>query len=194
MYELSRTRPIGARDQREQRNACLIHIKGDVMKRIVTLAITALIIGVAWPAAAIAETAKDFVGTWTLVSSITEQAGIKSDTFGPNAKGVLVYDANGRYAIIFIGANLPKFASNNRAIGTADENKAIVGGSLAHFGTYVVNEADKSFTFRVASATFPNWDNTDQTRPFVITGNQLKYTTASGSAGGTITLTWERAK
>jgi len=164
------------------------------MKRIVALAITALTIGVAWPAAAIAETAKDFVGTWTLVSSITEQAGNKSDTFGPNAKGVLIYDADGRYAIIFIGSNLPKFASNNRTTGTADENKAIVGGSLAHFGTYVVNEADKSFTFRVASATFPNWDNTDQKRPFVITGDQLKYTTPTGSAGGTITLTWERAK
>ena len=164
------------------------------MKRIVALAITALTIGVAWPAAAIAETAKDFVGTWTLVSSITEQAGNKSDTFGPSAKGVLVYDANGRYVIIFIGANLPKFASNNRTTGTADENKAIVGGSLAHFGTYVVNEADKSFTFRVASATFPNWDNTDQKRPFVITGDQLKYTTPSGSAGGSISLTWERAK
>src|ERR1700738_3050845 len=102
------------------------------MNRIVTFAITALTIGVSWPAAAIAETAKDFVGTWTLVSSITEQAGNKFDTFGPNAKGVLIYDANGRYAIIFIGSNLPKFASNNRATGTADENKAIVGGRLAH--------------------------------------------------------------
>ena len=158
------------------------------------LAITALTIGVSWPAAAIAETAKDFVGTWTLVSSITEQAGNKSDTFGPNAKGVLMYDANGRYVIIFIGANLPRYASNNRATGTADENKAIVGGSLAHFGTYAVNEADKSFTFRVESATFPNWDNTAQKRSFVITGDELKYTTPTGTAGGTVTLTWKRAK
>ena len=164
------------------------------MNRIVMLAITTLTIGVSWPAAAIAETAKDFVGTWTLVSSITEQAGNKFDTFGPNAKGVLIYDANGRYAIIFIGSNLPKFASNNRATGTADENKAIVGGSLAHFGTFVVNEADKSFTFRVDSATFPNWDNTDQKRSFVITGDELKYTTPAGSAGGTVSLTWRRVK
>ena len=164
------------------------------MYRIVMFAITALAIGIASPAAAVAETAKDFVGTWTLVSSITEQGGNKSDTFGPNAKGVLMYDANGRYVIIFIGANLPKFASNIRATGTADENKAVVGGSLAHFGTYVVNEGDKSFTFRVESATFPNWDNTDQKRSFVITGDELKYTTPAGSAGGTVALTWKRAK
>jgi hypothetical protein len=137
---------------------------------------------------------KDFVGTWTLVSAITEQPGNKSDTFGPDAKGVLMFDANGRYVITFIGANLPKFASNNRANGTADENKAIVGGSLAHFGTYVVNEADKSFTFRVESATFPNWDKTDQKRSFVITGDELKSTAPVASAGGTGTVTWKRAK
>lgn len=164
------------------------------MKKLAAIVVVFALGVVAWPAATIAETAKDFVGSWTLVSAITEQAGNRSDTFGPSAKGVLVYDANGRYVIIFIGANLPKFASNNRITGTADENKSIVVGSLAHFGTYVVNEADKSFTFRVASATFPNFDSTDQKRPFVITGDQLKYTAPSGSAGGTITLTWERTK
>ena len=163
------------------------------MNKIV-LAIAALVIGLVSTGAAVAQTAKDFVGTWTLVSSITEQGGNKSDTFGPNAKGVLVYDGSGRYVITFVGANLPKFASNNRATGTADENKAIVGGSLTHFGTYAVNEADKSFTFRVESATFPNWDKTEQKRSFVITGDELKYTTPTGSAGGTISLTWKRAK
>ena len=164
------------------------------MNKIV-LAISALIIGIALPAAAaLAETAKDCAGTWTLVSVINEQDGKKSDPFGPNAKGVLMFDANGRYMITFTSATLPKFASNNRATGTADENKAIVNGSLAHFGTYVVNEADKSFTFRIESATFPNWDNTDQKRSFAITGDELKYTTPAGSAGGTVSLIWIRAK
>jgi hypothetical protein len=164
------------------------------MNRIVTLTITALIIGIASPVAAVAQTAKDFVGTWTLVSAITDRDGNKIDTFGPNAKGVLMFDANGHYLITFIGANLPKFASNSRASGTADENKAIIGGSLAHFGTYVVNEADKSLTFRIDSATFPNWNNTDQKRSFVMTGDELKYTVPAGSAGGTGAVTWKRAK
>ena len=124
------------------------------MNRIVILTITALVIGIASPVAAVAQSAKDFVGTWTLVSAISERDGNKSDTFGPNAKGVLMFDANGHYMIGFIAANLPKFASSNRATGSADENKAVVGGSLAHFGTYVVNEADKSLTYRIESATF----------------------------------------
>jgi hypothetical protein len=164
------------------------------MNRIVMLAITALTIGIASPVAAVAQSAKDFVGTWTLISAITERDGNKSDTFGPNAKGVLMFDASGHYMITFIGANLPKFASSNRASGTADENKAVVGGSLAHFGTYVVNEADKSFTYRIESATFPNWNDTEQKRSFVMTGDELRYTVPAVSAGGTGTVTWKRAK
>ena len=64
------------------------------MNRIGTLAIALLISGTAW-AQAIAHSAKDFVGTWTLVSSTTEREGVKSDTFGPNPKGLLVFDAGG---------------------------------------------------------------------------------------------------
>ena len=96
--------------------------------------------------------------------------------------------------ITFFAANLPKFASNNRANGTTDENKAIVTGSLTHFGTYTVNEADKSFTFHIENATFPNWDKTEQKRAFVISGDELKYTTPVASAGGTAALIWKRAK
>src|SRR5260370_3157599 len=105
------------------------------MNRIVMFAITALTIGIASPVAAVAQTAKDFVGTWTLVSAITERDGNKIDTFGPNAKGVLMFDANGHYTITFIGANLPKFASNSRAPGGPDENTAVVVGSIPHLGS-----------------------------------------------------------
>ena len=163
------------------------------MNRISTLAVAAVVIGTAWTGA-IAQTAKDVVGTWTLVSSTTEQGGVKSDTFGPNPKGLLVFDGGGRYVITFFAANLPKFGSNNRASGTPEENKAIVTGSFAHFGTYTVNEADKSFTFHIENATFPNWDKTEQKRPFVISGDELKYLSAPASAGGTATLIWKRAK
>jgi len=84
--------------------------------------------------------AKDLVGTWTLVSVVTEEDGRKSDAYGPNAKGLLVFDSNGRYSIAFIAANLPKFVSGRRSQGTTEENNAVVAGSLAHFGTYTVGE------------------------------------------------------
>ena len=104
----------------------------------------------------VAQSTKDLAGTWTLVSVVTEQGGNKTDTYGPNPKGILMVDANGRYVITFARANLPKVASNNRTTATPEENKAIVGGSLTHFGTISVNTADKTFTFKIETATFPN--------------------------------------
>jgi hypothetical protein len=139
-----------------------------------------------------AQAAKDFVGTWTLVSATTAQGG--RDTFGPNPKGILMVYANGRYVIAFARAALPKVASNSRTTATADENKAIVDGSLAHFGIISVNEADKTFTFKIESATFPNWTGTEQKRPFTISGDQLWYTAAAASGGGAATVVWKRVK
>jgi Lipocalin-like domain len=138
--------------------------------------------------------AKDLVGSWALVSVVTEQDGTKSDTYGPTAKGFLVFDANGRYSIIFVAGNLPKFEVESRSKGTANENKAVLAGSLAHFGTYVVDETDKSFTFQVVRATFPNWEGRSLKRSFVITGDVLRFTDPHASAGGVATTTFERAK
>jgi hypothetical protein len=137
---------------------------------------------------------KDLVGTWTLVSVVTERDGRKFDTYGPNAKGLLVFDANGRYSIIFIAGGLPNFASGSRSSGTADESKAVVAGSLAHFGTYVVDEADKSFTFQIDRATFPNWDGRHNKRAFFIRGDELHFTDPHASAGGVAATVFERAK
>jgi Lipocalin-like domain len=104
------------------------------------------------------KTADELVGTWTLVSITLEQDGKKTDFYGPNPRGQLMYDAHGRFSVIITHSDLPKFASNNRQAGTAEENKAIVQGSLASFGTYSVNETDKTYTQHVESCIFPNWN------------------------------------
>jgi hypothetical protein len=143
---------------------------------------------------ALAQSAKDLVGTWTLASAKTDMGGNITDTFGANAKGMLTLDAAGRYVLMILGPNLPKFASNNRLSGTADEYKAVVSGSIAHFGSYVVNEADKTLVFRIESATFPNWDKTEQKRAMNLTGDDLSYKVATASGGGSAMVTWKRAK
>jgi hypothetical protein len=143
---------------------------------------------------ALAQSAKDLLGTWTLVSAKTDMGGNITDTFGANAKGMVTFDSAGRYVLMIIGPSLPKFASNNRLGGTADEYKAVVSGSIAHFGSYVVNEADKTLVFRIESATFPNWDKTEQKRAMSLTGDDLSYKVAAASGGGSATVTWKRAK
>jgi hypothetical protein len=143
---------------------------------------------------AVAQTAQDLVGTWTLVSAINEQGGNKTDTYGPHPKGILTVDANGRYVLVIARADLPKVASNNRTTATPEENRAIVQGSIAHFGTLSVNAAHKTFTFHIETATFPKWDGTEQKRPFTVTGDELRYTVPSTSGGRTATVVWKRAK
>jgi len=108
---------------------------------------SALIFGVFTPKEeALAQTAKDLVGTWTLVSITLERDGKKTDFYGPNPQGQLMYDANGRFPVIVTRSDLSKLASNNREAGTTEENKAIVQESLAYFGTYAVSEPDKTIT------------------------------------------------
>jgi lipocalin-like protein len=142
-----------------------------------------------------AQTTDALRGTWTLVSSVTEKDGVKTDQFGPTPKGMLTLDADGHFMLTIIGPNLPKFVSGNRATGTPEEDKAVVSKSIAMIGTYSVNSSDKTLTFRVESATFPNWNGTEQKRSIVTAGkDELKYITATASSGGVGTVTWRRAR
>lgn len=144
---------------------------------------------------ALAQSAADVVGMWTLVSSITEKDGTRTDQFGSGAKGMLILGANGRFMLTIIGPHLPKFASNNRATGTPEENSAVISKSVAIIGTYSVNPAEKTLTFKVDSATFPNWNGTEQKRLLSSSGkDELKYITPSASSGGVATVTWKRAE
>jgi hypothetical protein len=153
---------------------------------------TGLVIACALPFHnAAAQSAKDLVGTYTIVSLSVDQGDKKVEPFGPNPKGLMTLDASGRYSIVLIRPGLGKFASKNRDTGTTEENKAIVTGSIAHFGTYTV--ADGAIVFRIENATFPNWDGQEQKRTLTVSGDELKYTLTS-TIGGTSTVLWKRAK
>jgi hypothetical protein len=141
-----------------------------------------------------ANVAEQLIGHWMLVSVKNEQGGKTTEPFGPNPKGLFIFDRSGRYVVLQFRADLPKFASNSRDKGTPEENKAIVQGSSVHFGTYTVNEKEGSYSVRPEAATFPNWVGVDQKRFFSISKDELKITNPSGSIGGTSTLILKRAK
>jgi hypothetical protein len=74
-----------------------------------------------------------------------EQGRTKTtDRWGPGAKGLIMFDASGRYSFLISRASIPKFASNNVNQGTAEENKAVVQGLIAYIGTWSVDEASKT--------------------------------------------------
>lgn len=136
---------------------------------------------------------EQLVGTWTFVSS-TGKLADGTPAWGVNPTGLLIFADNGRYSSIIVRSDLPKFASKNRMQGTPDENKAAVHGSIGTFGTYTVDETKKSFTVKFEGSTYANQTGTEQTRPVVISGDELKITNPSSTYAGETMLTYKRAK
>jgi len=137
---------------------------------------------------------EQLVGTWTYVSVDTVNPdGSRVPMYGPNPQGLASFDSNGRYILLTSRSGQPKFASNNRMEGTPEEYKAVVQGMIAHFGRYTINETDKTITFHIETSSFPNWNGIEQKRPFTLTGDELKWTTA-GSSGGLAEVVLKRAK
>ena len=160
----------------------------------VVIRVAGWLLGVALPAGdALAQTAKDLVGTWRVASVTSEQGGTEVTPYGSDPKGILMLDENGRYALMLLRPDLPTFASNNRTAGTPEENSAIVKGSIAHFGTYAIERGD-TLVLRVEASTFPNWSGAEQKRPFTLTGGKLEYTVPEAAGGGTAQVVWTRAE
>lgn len=135
------------------------------------------------------------VGTWVYASvDLVRPDGSREPLFGPNPKGMASFDATGRYILMTSRAGLAKFASPNRMEATAEENKAVVQGSIAHFGRYTVDEANGTLTFHIETSTFPNWNGVDQKRPFTIQGDELTWKTPASTGSGTAEVVLKRAR
>ncbi len=138
--------------------------------------------------------AQQLVGTWRYVSvDIVRPDGTRTPLYGSNPQGFASFDASGNYLLMTARADLPRFGVNDRTRGSAEENEAVVHGSIAHFGTYAVNEDDSTITFHIRTSTFPNWNGTEQTRPFTIAADDLTWRTPASSGGGTAEVVLKRA-
>jgi hypothetical protein len=95
-----------------------------------------------------------------------------------------------------MAANRPRFASNNRMIGTPEENRAVSQGVVAYFGTYTIDEPNHVVTLYIEQSSLPNWNGTDQQRRFAFTGDELRYTAASSTANPaeSAELVWKRVR
>ena len=158
------------------------------MNRRSTLLLVAASVSLAFAAgeAAAQATAKSVAGTYTAVSV---------PAFGDKPRGQMVLTANGRYSIVVAAATLPKVAAGARNKGTPAENKAVVDGSIAHYGRFAIEDGGKTITFHIEGSTFPNWDGTTQKRPLKSAGETLTYTVTAPSTGGAANdVTWKLIK
>jgi hypothetical protein len=143
-------------------------------------------LGLAVPSGyALGQTPKDLVGTWTWASvDIIRADGTKTQPFGANPKGYVIFDSNGRFAYLLTRPDRPKFAANNREQGTPEENKASVSGVLAYSGRYSVSDGGKTLIFHIEASSYPNAEGVDQKRSITLTEDELKWTNLAPTVAG----------
>jgi hypothetical protein len=144
------------------------------------------------------KTLKDqLAGPWTYVSSeITLPDGTKQPSVfgGANVKGILILDAGGRYTDIEMRPDRPKFkASGNFRVNTpAAEFGDAARAFGANFGTWSVNEGDKTLIRRFEGALVPNNEGIETKDSISLAVDELKLV---GPAGANIlTEVLRRAK
>jgi hypothetical protein len=135
------------------------------------------------------------VGSWVLVSNDNVAPdGAKRQLYGPNPKGILILAADGHYAQVQVNPDRPKFKGKTRLDGTPEENKAAMAGTVAHFGTWSVNEAENTLVMRSEGNLFPNDGENESKRAVVLSGDKLTYANPSPGGGGSSESVYKRAK
>ncbi|TPG33376.1 lipocalin-like domain-containing protein [Flavobacterium pectinovorum] len=136
------------------------------------------------------------IGTWNLVAvQNTNSDGTKTFPYGINPKGILFFDEKGNYAVQIYKNERPQIVSGDKNKCTPEENASIVQGSNSHFGTYEIDEMNKILIFKIKTASFPNWENTEQKRSYILDNNQIKYVVTNTTQGGnkvTAEVVWQK--
>lgn len=137
-----------------------------------------------------------FPGTWRLVSFETRtEDGIVSHPYGLDAKGYILYTADGYMAVVLHANGRQPFAKNNFRGGTPEELAAAGEQIISYSGRFEVVEGDEVL-HHVEVSFFPNWIGTAQRRAFRFEGNRLMLSTEPRRVAGKIQtshLIWERA-
>jgi len=139
---------------------------------------------------------EQLVGTWTLVSSDQVMPdGRKLKQFGSDPKGINVFDANGRFFLMVASADNSKIASRDPSQTNPEGVGGLLVESIAYYGTYTVNEAEKVAILHLDASTFPNQIGTDQKRSIIsLTADELKYSYPAAMPGVHVHQGWKRAE
>jgi hypothetical protein len=140
---------------------------------------------------------EQLVGTWTLVSSDEVRPDArKLKQFGANPRGINVFDANGRFFLMIASADNSKIASKDPSRKTNfEEVGGLIVESIAYYGTYTVNEAERVAILHLEASTFPNQIRTDQKRTITsLTADELKYSSPAETSGVQVRQVWKRAE
>jgi len=147
-------------------------------------------------ASAEARSPNQVLGTWRMVTAQIDPDGKNLPAYGNKPNGLLVFTADMHFIEVLTDADIPKFASNVRGEGTAEENRAAMAGSIGFFGTYTVDREGVFSGNRVEAATFPNWIGQVRTRKelrLVVEGDRMTENFQRPD-GTRIRIIWQRVK
>ena len=117
------------------------------------------------------------VGTWMLVSIETASpSGAKRQFYGANPRGIIIFDAAGRYAAVQGRPDRPKVGSASRFDVTTEALGMAAKEFAANFGTWSVNEADKTLTRRFEGALIPHNEGAESKDSISLAGDELTLT------------------
>ena len=135
---------------------------------------------------------EQLVGTWAYVLSNAKLAD-GGPLWGQNPKGLFIITADGHFSWQVFRSDRPDFP--NRLNATPDEYKTTMLGSLAYFGTYSVNEAEKMVSFHTEGSTFPHSEGETLKRIITkVNDDELVYTNPATTTGARIEAVWKRLK
>lgn len=165
--------------------------------RTIEVAAAAILIGGSLATASVASERsslpRTLVGSWTLVAAdVRHPDGSIGHDYGEAPRGRMTIDAAGRYTLMIYKGDRPRFASNDRAAGTAEEYRNAALGLSTHYGTLDVDAKARTLSFAIEQASFANWNGTTQVRSYDLRRGVLRYTVPARPNGDVPISVWRK--
>jgi hypothetical protein len=114
------------------------------------------------------------LGTWKLVSmeeTMKDGTTRPFPSFGPHAKGFLMYQRDGYMCAQIVNPDRPKWADPEHA--TSEEKLAAADGTFAYCGRYEIDVKQQWIVHLPEVATDPGFMGSRQIRPYRFEGSRL---------------------
>jgi hypothetical protein len=115
-----------------------------------------------------------FVGAWRLLSFEEDRPdGRKSYPYGENPVGLLTYDASGYMSVQIMRSDRQLLPSDNLNDLNPDDVRSAIQGFTAFFGTFEIDEAEKTVVHQVVGHILPNSVGKKLLRRYEFSGDKL---------------------
>ena len=136
------------------------------------------------------------VGTWRLTSwENQDSAGKITFPVGRDARGYIIYTADGYVSVQIMTAQRQRFAADDLLQGSTDEKARAAETFIAYCGRYEL--ASDTVIHHVELSLFPNWVGTRQVRRLELAGDRLTLSAGPMMLAGRqqiARLIWERMR